>query len=375
MLADRDSYLKVAGVIAAVAVTGVASRLSLDLAGTSVPQSAQTLAVLGAGIFLGCRWGALAMAAYLVLGAAGLPLFSGGESGVEHLLGPTGGYLAGFIVGAALSGWWVERGRASSFSGALLGMVAAHTAILVLGWSRLALAIGVVTAWKAGIAPFLLGAVIKSAIAALLAFWTSSRSIHKAPSAVPASSALLDRFLPQRDVRRRYEIQIAASPDAVWTTLRSADFSRPWVIRWLLRLRGLGRRRSGPLTLDAFERARFAILEEVEPSHIVLGLSGQFWRPTGELQDIDRESFLAGAPEGFARAAWSFELRPDGQASTHLATETRVMASDDRSRRSFLLYWRLVGPFSGLMRRAMLRQVEAEACAPARSGVTPRSRM
>jgi biotin transport system substrate-specific component len=361
-MADHTNlYRRIAGSIALILITAAASRLSLELPMTAVPQTAQTLVVLGAGILLGSRWGVIAMGGYLLLGTLGLPLFAEGAAGPEHLMGPTGGYLVGFIAGAVVAGWWVERGWASSFSGALLGMTTAHTAILVLGWSRLALTIGVVAAWKAGIAPFLLGAVIKSVIAALLAFWTSWRSALKEPSAAPASSAVLDVFLPQSDVRRRYEIQIAASPDAVWTTLRNADFSRPWVIRWLLSLRGLGRRRPGPLTLDAFEQARFAILEEVEPSHIVLGLSGQFWRPTGRLQAIDRESFLTGAPEGFARAAWSFELRPEGEASTSLATETRVLASDDRSRRSFLRYWRLVGPFSGVMRRAMLRQVEAEA--------------
>ena len=108
-----------------------------------------------------------------------------------------------------------------------------------------------------------------------------------------------------------------------------------------------------------------ALLDEGEPRHEEV--RGAVEADSGPLLTIDRESFLAGAPEGYARAAWSFELQADGEASTLLATETRVLASDDRSRRSFLRYWRLVGPFSGVMRRAMLRQVEAEATSSSRN--------
>jgi biotin transport system substrate-specific component len=367
MLALGNPYQRATVLVAAVFVTTLASRMSLELPMASVPQTAQTLAVLGAGIFLGCRWGAIGMGVYLVLGASGLPVFADGAAGVEHLLGPSGGYLIGFIAGAALAGWWVEKGRARRFSGAFLGMAAAHVAILILGSSRLAMSVGAGVAWSAGVAPFLLGAGVKSLIAALVAVLVSSRAPAQESGTSTVGPTILDSYLRRSDVSRRYEILVAAPPETVWAALRTADFSRPWVIRWLLRLRGLGRQRSGPLTLDAFEQARFAILEEVPPSHIVLGLAGRFWRPTGPLLTIDRESFLAGAPKGFARAAWSFELQADGEASTLLATETRVLASDDRSRRSFLRYWGLVGPFSGVMRRAMLRQVEAEATSSSRN--------
>ena len=172
---------------------------------------------------------------------------------------------------------------------------------------------------------------------------------------------LLDDYLAEYDAIERHQTNIAASSEAVWEALQRADFSRSATIRWLLWLRGMGARRPAALTLATFQSRGFAILEERPPDHVVLGLIGRFWTPTGQLVSVDRESFLGKPPEGTARAAWSFELEPLGGGATLLATETRVQASDEQSRRSFKRYWRLVGPFSALIRREMLGQVRREA--------------
>ena len=153
----------------AVVAIALASRLAIPIPGTDVPQTAQTLAVLATGVLLGARLGPLAVVAYIALGIAGVPLFADGASGVARLLGPSGGYLLGFVAAAAIAGWWVERGYAAAFPRALGGMTLAHVVVLVSGWVWLSMSIGAGRAFSAGVEPFLLGAVVKSALAALLA--------------------------------------------------------------------------------------------------------------------------------------------------------------------------------------------------------------
>ncbi|WP_405282514.1 biotin transporter BioY [Gaopeijia maritima] len=163
--------IAMAAVVAAVAAVAVGAQVDVAIPGTPVPQSLQTLAVVVVGGALGLRVGALALIAYLVAGAVGLPVFAGGASGLEALGGPTAGYLAGFVLGAAAMGWWADRGWASRFAAAFGGAVVAHAVILLAGWSWLALDIGAGAAWSGGVAPFLVGGVVKSAVAAgLLAF-------------------------------------------------------------------------------------------------------------------------------------------------------------------------------------------------------------
>lgn len=96
----------IAGFAALIAVSSILP--SIKLAGP-VPITLQTFAVLLTGAVLGARRGFLAVLLYLVVGAAGLPVFSGGAAGLAVFQGPTVGYLVGFPLGAALCGWIVER--------------------------------------------------------------------------------------------------------------------------------------------------------------------------------------------------------------------------------------------------------------------------
>ena len=162
-------------VLAAVVGVALAARLSVPISGSSVPQSAQTLAVLMVGILLGSRLGAVALVVYVALGVSGLPIFADGAVGVETLVGPTGGYLLGFVLAALIAGWWTERGKAEHFFTALPGMLLAHAVVLLLGWAWLSGSIGPARAFSAGVAPFWLGALLKSALAALFATWISRR--------------------------------------------------------------------------------------------------------------------------------------------------------------------------------------------------------
>lgn len=132
-----------------------------------VPMTMQTFAVTMVGALYGWRLGGLTIVAWLIEGAMGLPVLAGGASGIAHFAGPTAGYLFAFPVCGALVGWLTERGwngarPALTFLAALAGNVAC----LALGGAWLAAMIGAEAAWIHGVAPFLVGAVLKSILAA-----------------------------------------------------------------------------------------------------------------------------------------------------------------------------------------------------------------
>ncbi len=163
-------------IAAAVLLVALASQLAVPLPGTPVPLTLQPLAVLLVGGLLGPRRGATAMVVYLLLGAAGLPVFAPfGAPGLARLFGPTGGYLLAFPVAAAVVGR-VTEGRAgwpSLLGGPLLGMLVIHAG----GLAQLVVLTGNArAAFAAGVLPFALGDTLKILVAALVlrrsAGWT-----------------------------------------------------------------------------------------------------------------------------------------------------------------------------------------------------------
>jgi biotin transport system substrate-specific component len=119
-----------AGIAGFALLTWAASRVSVPVPGSPVPGTLQTLVVLAAGAMLGARAGAASQLLYLALGLGGLPVFALPGAGPGYLLGPTGGYLAGFPAAAWLTGR-VLRGRPGAGFGrrllaCLLGSAALH---------------------------------------------------------------------------------------------------------------------------------------------------------------------------------------------------------------------------------------------------------
>lgn len=133
-----------------------------------VPITGQTLGVLLLGAAYGVPLGLVTMGAYLVLGAVGVPLFAGGASGLAYAVGPTGGYLLGFVIAAALLGYLSRRGWDRGLLSCALMMALASAVIYVPGVAWLKQALG--TSWSAavaaGLTPFLIGDAVKLAIAA-----------------------------------------------------------------------------------------------------------------------------------------------------------------------------------------------------------------
>jgi hypothetical protein len=182
--------------------------------------------------------------------------------------------------------------------------------------------------------------------------------------------SLIDSFALHPDAVETHRIEIAASPEIVYRALWSADLGGSLVIKSLLALRSLpgliadgfrSRPRDQKITLQTIIGSGFGVLAEKPGEEIVLGVSGRFWRPTGNLSPFRREDFDQPVPKGTARAVWNFRVNEIGGDKTLLSTETRVTCGDVASRRKFRLYWLLVRPFSGLIRRLMLRAVR-QAC-------------
>jgi biotin transport system substrate-specific component len=154
-----------------VSVAGVAlaARVSVPVPGTDVPQSLQTLAVLVVGSWLGAQLGAIALATYVLIGTLGVPVFSDGGAGWDHLVGSTGGFLVGFIVAAAAIGKCSDRGLMKRVGPALGSMLAGHVLILTFGWAWLTRSVGAAGAFSGGVAPFLIGGVAKSLVGTAVA--------------------------------------------------------------------------------------------------------------------------------------------------------------------------------------------------------------
>ena len=148
------------------ALIAMSAQVAVPLPFSPVPVTGQTFAVLLVGAALGAVRGAAACMAYLAQGAAGLPVFAGGLAGPAVLLGPTGGYLFGFIPAAWICGTLAERGWDRHVLGTLAAMVAADIVVLALGAFWLARFVGMEEAIALGIAPFLAGNLAKILVAA-----------------------------------------------------------------------------------------------------------------------------------------------------------------------------------------------------------------
>ena len=189
---------------------------------------------------------------------------------------------------------------------------------------------------------------------------------------------LLDEILPAYDVSARYETVVRAPAARVYAAIWSADLA-PLPVRVLLGVRALpgvvlaslrdpreawrrlrGRTR-GAATMREVIAQGFLLLAEEPPREVVLGLVGAFWRPRGGVVRVDPDSFRAPPPRGAARAAWNFHVAERGGTECVLSTETRVQCADELSRRRFKLYWTIVGPWSGVIRLAMLRSIRRAA--------------
>ncbi len=168
---------------------------------------------------------------------------------------------------------------------------------------------------------------------------------------------LIDEFLSEYDFVETHDISIRAAAADIYRVTNEIDFSESFLIRWLLRLRGMSGEK---VTLRSMKRSRFEILGETLNREMVIGLIGKFWTLGGALQEIDASSFKRFQTAGYAKAVWNFSLAEEGE-STRLITETRIKCTDPESKKRFGFYWTFIQPFSGLIRMEMLRLIKDRA--------------
>jgi biotin transport system substrate-specific component len=167
----RDAALVVGGAL----LTALMAQISVPLGFTPVPVTGQTLAVLLIGATLGAKRAVLSQGLYWVLGMIGLPFYAGGEHGWEAATGSTFGYFIGFVLAAALVGRLAERGQDRSFLTSFTAMLAGTAIIYATGVTWLAMQLDVPfysgdgkDAFTYGLAPFIVGDMLKLVIAAAL---------------------------------------------------------------------------------------------------------------------------------------------------------------------------------------------------------------
>lgn len=155
--------LRAAGILFFTFALALSARVRIPLPYTPVPLTLQTLAVILAGGTLGWRWGGAAAVFYLILGGLGSPVFAGGTAGWAVLAGPTAGYLIGFVPAAMVAGLAFGRG----WPVRLLCYLLSIGVIFTFGTFYLAVVwrAGWAAAFRMGVAPFIIGDLLKVAVA------------------------------------------------------------------------------------------------------------------------------------------------------------------------------------------------------------------
>jgi biotin transport system substrate-specific component len=149
------------------ALTAVGAFVRIPLPFSLVPVTLQTLFTYMAGALLGGYLGALSQLIYILLGISGLPIFAGGNASLSVLVGPTGGYLVGFIAASFVIGKMTEAKNNNSFLWLLTCMIVGTTVIYTLGvlqlmnWLKISLNSAVIV----GVTPFVAGDVVKILVA------------------------------------------------------------------------------------------------------------------------------------------------------------------------------------------------------------------
>jgi len=154
-------------ILAGSMLIALSAKVAFPLPFSPVPVTGQTFAVLLIGALYGSRRGFLTVLAYIAEGASGMPVFTGAGAGLAYLMGPTGGYLAGFAGAAGLTGFLAEKGWDRNVFYTILAMIAGNAVIYFFGVAWLSVYAGT-KAVSLGLVPFIPGDILKVAAAAAI---------------------------------------------------------------------------------------------------------------------------------------------------------------------------------------------------------------
>jgi biotin transport system substrate-specific component len=167
-VASAATYAPAVLVVFGVLLLTASAKLQIPL--WPVPMTMQTYVVLVIAMAYGTRLGIATVLAYLGLGALGVPVFAGTPNtgiGLQYMLGPTGGYLLGFLLSTYLMGRLAERGWDRGLASSLAAMTVGHGLILACGVAWLAVSLGWKQAVAVGVAPFVLATILKTVFAGM----------------------------------------------------------------------------------------------------------------------------------------------------------------------------------------------------------------
>jgi len=164
----QSRLMQVLMVLGGTMFIAIAAQISVPM--FPVPMTLQTLAILIVGLTYGARLGGATLIAYLAEGAMGLPVFANGAGTLAYMMGPTGGFLLGFVLMAFLAGLAVDRGIAKGFVSTAVVTLVASALLYVpgLAWPAAVMGKTMDVLWLHWMSPFLVGDAVKAIIAALV---------------------------------------------------------------------------------------------------------------------------------------------------------------------------------------------------------------
>ena len=169
MQVNRDTLMVGLGLL--LVCLGAMVSIDLPWRGGGIPITGQSLAVLVIGFVLGRKRALFAIALYLILGVMGFPIFAKGASGIDTLMGGSGGFLYGFLVGGYVCGALQENGFGDCFAEGLIVMAIGTALILICGIAQLTFLYGLEKALEYGFWPFWPGALVKIILGAVIIYY------------------------------------------------------------------------------------------------------------------------------------------------------------------------------------------------------------
>jgi hypothetical protein len=169
---------------------------------------------------------------------------------------------------------------------------------------------------------------------------------------------LQNKYLPVFHYVERHSVLVHALPQEIYPLVNDLDFRESRLIKFLFALRGMS---SGMARKDGLLRNRFVELERIANEEIIIGLIGQFWRPTGNLQKFEPKQFADFQTNGFSKGTWNFRIIPQKNGMSEVETETRIYCLDEKTLKKFSRYWFFIRPFSGIIREEILKLIKKKA--------------
>ena len=169
---------------------------------------------------------------------------------------------------------------------------------------------------------------------------------------------LIDKYLSLFHFSETHSTEVNAPADVVYSSVLACNLGRSVIVRLLFRLRRLPR---CEMTVEGLQQIGFRLLAKREDREVVFGIIGKFWTSSAGIIPFRPEEFVSFNVKGYAKAAGNLLAVPITSYRTRLITETRVQCTSSWSRTRFAIYWSLIRPFSGLIRKEWLRLIKQHA--------------